>query len=635
MQLMSGTSFLASRSFKRGEYDVDAPREGGARRTLLRLVFDREDGEGVRRIPVASLPADLRLYERSLVASALVRAGVQHPGLRDEDLVMLHREASSEHHVELFTDLNALTTGLLQHVARSLGGAVARVVISSSSIDILHEYQGRISRKTTENGDFLRRAEMARALRLLEEMRRDVPVHVHQLPPGASRYFQRKSAASSQGEDPGGDTSAELDPLTFISEDRQMIAAYWDYMTRDNPRLPVRLITSDFALAHVCVAERLPFLFARSPFEIWREPAGPEACEPRLLWLDPFALALRFATPDAILWELCSVFERLVVHSPDDVGFSLGYEPRAHLPGACTQVHEGPAKPEPPPVPPRQPPKEALAAGDSKGATKAPAGAPRHKPQKPPPVRSEPSRLAIRLPLVLDALPSTPGGRISLAVVKVEGTALRQLEQIGLETRLYQVGSAEIEAGPALAALIAALEAQDYLAVNAIFRKVRAYDEALREAAGTGLLPNAKSGGTATGWAVMLGAAYKTNSGACYGLAEVSAKTFAEAIAQAHAECGEGRAAVPLPEILDRVCRALSLSPIRFEAALDKYLREGTLTGYEAQRATISMDLPEHDVLVAPSAAEHGHYLRHLVPGKGVVLGGSLVSSLVLRRGGS
>jgi hypothetical protein len=173
------------------------------------------------------------------------------------------------------------------------------------------------------------------------------------------------------------------------------------------------------------------------------------------------------------------------------------------------------------------------------------------------------------------------------------------------------------------------------LDVNAIFRKVRAYDEALRAAEASGTFPSTASGGAATGWAVILGAAYKTKTGALYGLADVAAGVFLDAVLAAHAECGGGRAAVPLPEILDRVCRSLRYSPVRFEAALNSAFQDGSLSSYETQRATVNRDLPEHDVLVSPIFSDGGHFRRHLAPGRGIVIGGSLVSSLVRRSGDS
>jgi hypothetical protein len=112
-------------------------------------------------------------------------------------------------------------------------------------------------------------------------------------------------------------------------------------------------------------------------------------------------------------------------------------------------------------------------------------------------------------------------------------------------------------------------------------------------------------------------------------------ETFEEAVRREHAEAGQGDAAVPLPEILDRVCMALRLSPIRFEAMLGASLSSGSLVDYETQRATVEHELPEHTVLVAPSSAEIGHFLRRMVPGRGILVGGTLVSSLVRRAGDS
>jgi hypothetical protein len=380
-------------------------------------------------------------------------------------------------------------------------------------------------------------------------------------------------------------------------------------------------------------------LFARSPYEIWRRPEGSVEHPPRVLWLDPFALALRFATPHAILWEFCAVFERLIVNPKDpteDAAFSLVYDPRSHLPGSAMTLREESATLEADTMPLAKPLKKVPSAGTKRKITKATLSVEHRKPGKAASAEPTPHSLTLRLPLVIDVLPAKPGGRMPLAAFKAKDkSALKQLEQIGEETGLYHVGAEAIEAGPALANLLESLEVHDYIAVNAIFQRVGAYDEVLRDAAASGTFANTKSGGAATGWAVMLGAAYKTHAGARYGLANVSTETFVEAIVRAHTECGQGQPAVPLPAILDHVCRTLSYSPVRFEAALDKLLVDGTLSGYDAQRATVAVDLPEHDVLVGPSAAENGHFLRHLAPGKGIVLGGILVSSLVRRSGGS
>lgn len=313
MRIASAADLVNKISFEQGIYDVCAvSSDDTPPRSLLSLEFARDDEEATRHVPEIEFPSDWeRPPDRNFVCCALVRAGVKHPGVEDEDLRRLHQEATRTRHIELFADLNAISTGFLSYLARSLGRFIARVVVSSSCIDILHEYQGRIDRKDARGGELLRRAEMTRVLRSLEEMRRHVPVHIHQLPPGATRYFQRNSAGPARhvhSPDARPESSEEDPPLgeerTFISEDRQMIAAFWEYMSKDNPRIPVFLVTSDFALAHVCAAERVPFIYARSPQTAW--PAASPRVSP--LWLDPFAPALRFCTAQQILWELCLVF---------------------------------------------------------------------------------------------------------------------------------------------------------------------------------------------------------------------------------------------------------------------------------------------------------------------------------------
>jgi hypothetical protein len=237
---------------------------------------------------------------------------------------------------------------------------------------------------------------------------------------------------------------------------------------------------------------------------------------------------------------------------------------------------------------------------------------------------------------ILDVVPAALGATVSLSAFKLKDKkALRQLRDIGEATGVFRVGDTVVEPGPLLEDLLRSLDARDYIAVNGLFREVPAYDLVLREAEASGAYPSTKTGGAATGWAVVLGAAFKTKSGARYGLDPVPAETFEEAVRRAHAEVGQGDAAVPLPKILDRVCVTLRLSPIRFEAMLCESLSSGSLVDYEAQRATVQFDLPEHIVLVAPGSAEVGHFLRRMVPGRGVLVGGNLVSSLVRRGGGS
>lgn len=122
-----------------------------------------------------------------------------------------------------------------------------------------------------------------------------------------------------------------------------MVAAFWDYQQTSNPRLPVFLITSDFSLAHVCHAERVPYLFARSPHEVRKQQAHkPHPLQPKTLFFDPFALALRFCAPHYVLWELALIFRRInIVPVPlNGVPTAEGLEPA---------TSEGPA------VPPQDP----------------------------------------------------------------------------------------------------------------------------------------------------------------------------------------------------------------------------------------------------------------------------------------
>lgn len=149
--------FIRRCPFVAGVYEVHALDCAG-QGLLLRLRFADKDEplrDGVRQVATIELPqcnfvlppqrptSDQAEAEdiHQRVFSALVRAGAQHPGLRVEDLRRLHQAARREHYIELFSDLNALTTGLLGHLVGSLGTRVSRVVVASSSIDILHEYQ--------------------------------------------------------------------------------------------------------------------------------------------------------------------------------------------------------------------------------------------------------------------------------------------------------------------------------------------------------------------------------------------------------------------------------------------------------------------------------------------------------------
>lgn len=623
MATVNEYEFLFRHLFPEGELEVIAESETEKPRTLLVLRIPRTDETDTRHIPsvdISCLVEAPQKADRQLVTSALVRAGARHPGLEDEQLRHLHRAQRQEGHIELFCDLNALTTGLIQQLVHSLQNR-CRVVVSSSSIDILHEYQSRQKKKGIVN--FLRRAEMNRCLGVLADLRRTVPVHVHPLPPGATFYMKRSEAES------GGQGASEEDDeggITYVSEDRQMVAAFWQYISTTNPRVPVRLVTSDFSLAHVCAAERLGFVFARSPYWVWwREQlkAGKPAV-PELLWLDPFALELRACSVHRILWELCLVYQRLTVKvklaaghvNSHDAGFvllsddfGLFYDTQRHMPGDLASVEIG----EPHKLVNRR--------------TKAKA------PDLLVPVRR---KLKIRLQPVFSAVPTRKGQRISLSQFKpTDIDSVRQFEQIGEVTGLFNVeDSSWVVAAEGLEDFLAALKRRDYIAVNSPFKKFSAYGEALAEAAAGNRFPSSKQAGTATNWAIVLGAAYKTpQDGVLYGLAEVTEERFEQAVSRGHAEVGGGQRSVPLPPIMDRVCRSLQLSPIRFEALLEATIGRRGLEQYEVQRAKISVQIPIHPVVVAPATASPDSYLRTLEPGTGLTIGGKLVGALVRGRG--
>lgn len=596
-------AFLRDHQLSQGTYEVRAARESEAPRLLLSFEIREPDGDDTRHLPVLALPELPKPQDLRLVLAAAVRAGASHPGLRDEDLVKLHRAALASRHIELFADLNALTTGLLQNLAASLGPGLGRVVMSSSSIDVLHEYQS----KTQGSEAHLQRNEMARALRVLDHLREHAPVHVHQLPPGSARYFQRGSAAPADAAVPGDEH------LTYISEDRQMIGAYWHYVTTSNPRLPVYLVTSDFPLASVCAAERVPFLFARSPHEAYgRDPAAL----PQSLWFDPFALALRYCLPHALLRELCLVYREIQVieKSAPAGGFCLRYDPKDHLPGEPEDVREG-----------------LLPTASTHDTKRKPDGTGAGKPSKGAPVE-EPRKIKLSLQKIAEALPTSLEQRIpfsSFASQPVD--SLRQLRMVGEQTGLFTFEAEHVVAGEALPSLLYCLRAGDYVGVNAIFRRVPAYAQMLQEVADGAPFPSSRVGGALLGWAVVLGAAYKAQGGLHYGLNEPSQERFAQAILRFHDEVGGGQAAASLPAILDRVCTELGLSPIRFEAMLTQNLGRGPLLRYEAQRATIDAGIPTHPVLVSPSSSDPASYFRAMEPGRGILLDGKLVSSLVRR----
>lgn len=611
--------FLQRFLFAAGEYEVVAVSrsEANERRTLLVLRVPRDDYDDSRHVP----EADLSMLtddnaDRRRVMKALVRAGIRHPGLADSDLRDLHRVARREGHVELFSDLNALSTGLVRQLVNSLGRRCCRVVISSSSIDILHEYQA--GQKKKDQDTFLRRAEMARCLATLEELRRDVAVHVHPLPPGATSYMRRAGAEPPDSEDAAG--------VTYISEDRQMVSAFWHYLSTTNPRVPVRLVTSDFSLARVCAAERVPFLFAKTPYEVWgreqidqAKPATPES-----LWFDPFALGLRSSSMHRILLELGYVYQLLhVVARPKSSthttptgssrllssDFALSFDGRTHLPGHAPTIALG--EPSQMSVPPKRSAKKAA-------------------PEVATPIRR---RLKLSLTTLLNVLPTRVGQSVPLSNFEAKDEdAFRQLVQIGQATDLYAVSDEKIIGQPGLEPFLAALQQRDYLAVNAVFRKIATYDEVLAEAALGKPFPSSASAGAVTGWAIVLGAAYKTTAnGTLFGLADVPEDRFEQAVLHAHTELGKGLRSVQLPPIVDRVCRSISLSPIRFEALLDATIGKRALSDFEVQRARADIPIPKHPVIVAPTTASSSTYLRTFDPGRGLIIGNKLAGALVKR----
>jgi hypothetical protein len=607
---MKFREFFEAYSFRAGDYEIRHVDDAmGA--SLLKLTIPDDDQPGSRHVPSVVCRHDLERGVKRVVLSALVRAGARHPGLRDQDLAGLHRVAEEEGHLELFSDLNALTSGLLRQIALSLGKRLSRVIISSSSIDVLHEYQ------SLHRSEKLKKAEMVRALRVLDEIRRSVPVHVHQLPPGSVRYHRRKEA---EPEPPARkpDEDLDLEGLTYISEDRQMMGAFWDYQTHSNPRLPVYLITSDFALAQVCAAERALFLFAKTPFEVWKD--QDSSILPETLWFDPFALSLRTCTPHSILWELSMIFGQIGVPRAgtgpgSEAHLILTYDHRKQIPGEAEEL---------------------LAEEGLLRISEKPQRSKRRKdvsvspPRPPRDVRTKVSLLSI-----LEALPTNRTQIIPYGAFKPhDEDRVRQFRQLGEVTQLYAVTDTEISAGPALDDLLKALGERDYLLVNRIFRQVPSYDRVLREVSLGGRFPNSTTGGSSTGWAIGLGAGYKTPEGVFYGLAEVSQERFDETVLRFYLEAAVGQNAVPIPPLLDKTCRVLHLSPIRFETMLALGLGRGALARFEPQRASIEPTrIPPHKVIVAPTSSRPSSYIRDFEPGRGVVIGRVLFSSLVRRLG--
>lgn len=612
--------------FKAGTYQIECVL-GDKAFSLLEFEFTGDDEAQGRNLPnITSLEITVARL-RTAVANALVRAGARHPGLDSADVASLHALARKHHHIELFVDINALVHGLATQVANSLGQRVARVVASSSSVDVLHEYQS-FSRKHHDGSPAIIESwELARGLRVLRELR--APVHVHQLAPGAARYF-RRSRADSRASSGNSQSDEHAEETTYVSEDRQMIAAFWDYLSHGGPRIPIVLVTADLSLAHVCAAEKLPFVFAKAP----REEANP--LRPDSLWFDPFALCYRTCTAQAILWELCLVLGTVNVRVVNGAAgfqeFGLRYEPRNHRPGTQEDLQRGPLAI---PVPP-------VASTPGRGTTPPPSrgtSLPRSSGTDVPDVTTRPTSVSERvlklsIQSIVDVLPASVGQLVPFSSFRPrDADSIRQLWQIGAQTRLYSQDGQKVVAGDELPKLLAALKAGDYIEVNRVFRSVPGYDRVVAEAQKSGVFPSSRVGGAATGWAIVLGAAYKLPGSVTYGLDEITDEQFESAVTRAHAEFSDGQSAVLLARVLDRVCNERRISPIRFESLLNRTLGQRGLRDFEAQRALSKAAIPAHQVLVSPATSAPSSYLRKLSPGEGIVFGGKLVGSLVRRTG--
>lgn len=637
--------------FKKGRFIVEAV-SGRIAHPILHLSFNGNDEDGARHLPSVQVHPDASEAHRPALANALIRAGARHPGLRDEDLAKVHKAARSAGHVELFVDINALCHGLVGQLTMSLGRRLARIVMSSSTVDVLHEYQSAARRHHDGSKSVVTAWELARGMRLLNELR--VPVHVHQLAPGAARYFRRPQADGSLVT--SNETRELRDETTYVAEDRQMVAAFWDYRAMASPRIPLFLVTEDFALAHVCAAERVPFVFAKAP----RETAD---FAPETLWFDPYALGFRTCMAQTILWELSVVFGTLNVRRLGD-GPAGGGTPDATRPAGATGAAAGPAGPAAPlgvgateatgvvgPAgPPGTQPMVAMSEsfsleyrardhwpGEGEDVVRGELVQPSPPPasagaQAAPPRKLERRLLKLSLNPVIEVLPTHPGQRVPFAQFKPKDEdSVRQLWQIGAETGLFRQDGTDVVAGEGLALLLAALDAADYIAVNRLFRRVPGYNRVLDEAEELGLFPNSKKGGAATGWAVILGAAYKLPAETRFGLREATEEQFERAIVRCHQEIGRSESAVLLHRVLDRVCAELGLSPVRFETLLNRCLGQRGLRDFEAQRVTSKGPIPAHDVLTAPTTSSSKSYLRRIAPGEGITVGNKLVASLVRR----
>jgi hypothetical protein len=291
--------------------------------------------------------------------------------------------------------------------------------------------------------------------------------------------------------------------------------------------------------------------------------------------------------------------------------FALSFDMRTHLPGQLPTVTIGDPASLLAPMP-----------GKVSRKTVTPASA--------TPIKR---KLKLSLATVFNAMPTRVGQAVPLSnFVATDDDAHRQLVQIGQATDLFAVENDKIVGRDGLDVLLRALVERNYLAVNAIFRKIEPYDSALQDAASGTVFPNSNVGGAVTGWAVILGAAYKTaGNGTLYGLADVPDERFEQAVVHAHAALGKGQRSVQLPPIMDRVCQSLQISPIRFEALLEATLGKRGLDDFEAQRARSDFGIPKHTVVVAPTTAASNSYLRNMDPGRGFLLGNKLVGALVKR----
>jgi hypothetical protein len=288
--------------------------------------------------------------------------------------------------------------------------------------------------------------------------------------------------------------------------------------------------------------------------------------------------------------------------------FVLSFDGRTHLPGHAPTITIGD---------PGQ-----MSVSPKRSAKKAPEVA--------VPIRR---RLKLSLTTLLNVLPTRVGQSIPLSNFEAKDEdAYRQLVQIGQATDLYTVTDDKIVGQPGLEPFLAALQRRDYIAVNAVFRKIATYDEILVEAASGKPFPSSATAGAVTGWAIVLGAAYKTTAnGTLFGLADVPEDRFEQAVLHAHTELGKGQRSVQLPPIVDRVCRSILLSPVRFEALLDATIGKRGLIDFEAQRARSDFPIPKHPVIVAPTTASSSTYLRTFDPGRGLMIGNKLVGALVRR----